>query len=97
MIFYLFGDYSRPIKPQLKVYTMEFEESELDAHWKNILDRRDDLEWRALCGKPPEEVGEPYECINCGYRHECIDLLQERYNMLAVELIDEFRDGEVVL
>ena len=97
MIFYLFGDYSRPVKPQLKVYTMEFEQDELDDNWNKILNRRDDIEWRAAYGEPPEEVGETYECINCGYRYKCIDFLQERYNVAIVELMEKYRNGEIVL
>ena len=94
MIFYLFGDYSRPIKPQLKVYTMEFEVDELNTHWKGILNRRDNLEWRVSVEEPPEEVGEPYECINCGYRYKCVELLQERFDMAITEYIEALRDGE---
>jgi len=97
MIFYLFGDYSRPIKPQLKVYTMEFEKNELNTHWKGILNRREDLEWRVSAKEPPEEVGEPYECINCGYKYKCIKWLQERYDMTIVELMEELRNGDVIL
>jgi len=99
MIFYLFGDYSRPIKPQLRVYTMEFETEELKEHWKSRLERRFDIELCATRQEVPLEVGESYECVNCGYRYKCVEFLQERYNMVIAEYIDTLRDGdkEVVL
>lgn len=99
MIFYLFGDYSRPIKPQLKVYTMEFEAEELEEYWKSRLERRLDTERRAARQQAPSEVGEPYECINCGYKYKCVELLQERYDMAITEYIEALRNGkdEVVL
>jgi len=57
MIFYLFGDYSRPIKPQLKVYTMEFEAEELEEYWKSRLERRSFIESCAARQQVPLEVG----------------------------------------
>lgn len=99
MVFYLFGDYSRPIKPQLKVYTMEFEAEELEEYWKSRLERIDYIERCAALREIPLEMGESYECINCGYRYKCVEFLQEEHDMVIAEYIDSLRNGddEVVL
>lgn len=97
MIFFLMGDYSRPVKPQLKVFTYSFDPLELKVHWKDKLDRIEYIEERVRIAEPPEEMGESYECINCGYRYCCVEFLQSRYNEVVVELLDAYKRGEVVL
>lgn len=37
-ILYLYGDYSRPFKPQLHVWRLEFEQWEIDETWETIVD-----------------------------------------------------------
>jgi len=97
MVFYLFGDYSRPIKPELKVYTMEFEEEQLRLHWKYRLTIREKIMLLANLDEVPDETGEFYECINCGYKYKCIEFLQERRALEAIGLIERIKDGEVIL
>ena len=97
MVFYLLGDYSRPVKPELKVYTMEFEEEQLELHWKYRLTIREKIELLANLNEVPDETGEFYECINCGYKHKCIEFLQERRTLEAIGLIERMKDGEVIL
>jgi hypothetical protein len=38
-ILYLYGDYSRPFKPKLHVWRIEFTQQEIDQAWSLILDR----------------------------------------------------------
>jgi len=78
IIFYLFGDYSRPIKPELKVYTFEWEKKEIDLHWNYRLGVGAQIDELIELDTPPTEVGEDYECTNCGYRRFCSDVLTPR-------------------
>ena len=75
VVFYLFGDYSRPIKPELKVYTFDWTMEEIDINWRYRLGRAKMIDEGIV---PPSEAGEDYECINCGYRRFCKDLLAAR-------------------
>lgn len=72
LVFYLFGDYSRPIKPDLEVYTLVFDKEELDRNWKLLVDRKEEIECALRDKTPPLLVGEPFECDNCGYAYECL-------------------------
>jgi len=93
MVFFLFGDYSRPITPQLKVYTIECTEEELEKHWMNNLRYIDRIEDCVVLGEPPEEMGEPYECINCGYKYKCVEWLQSRYNLVVFQYLERYKAG----
>ena len=86
MVFFLMGDYSRPIRPELKVYTLSFEEEELEDHWKFILKKRDVINYLETIGVAPDLMGESYECINCGYISFCKDWLKAKG---ALEVIEE--------
>lgn len=97
MIFYLFGDYSRPIRPELKVYTLDFDADQLELHWQYRLKRRQKIELLAQLGQPPVEMGEEYECSNCGYRHLCKEFLRERYHLDIMTIVERMKDGDVVL
>lgn len=97
MVFHLMGDYSRPIKPKLKVFTFDFEPVELEKWWESILKRREHIEECARIGRVPLEMGESYECLNCGYRYKCVEFLQERYEMAITDYIEALKNEDVVL
>jgi len=87
MVFFLMGDYSRPIKPELKVYTLSFEEEELEEHWKYIVKKKETIDYLASIKIAPDLMGESYECINCGYRCFCEDWLRAKGALEAIEEI----------
>lgn len=72
LVLYLMGDYSRPVKPELEVYTIEFSKEELEENWKLLIDRKDAIEDGIRDKLPPFMVGEPFECTNCGYANICL-------------------------
>lgn len=72
VVFYLMGDWSHPIKPELEVYTLVFDKEELDKNWKLLVDRKEEIECALRDKTPPLLVGEPFECGNCGYAYECL-------------------------
>lgn len=88
MVFYLMGDYSRPIKPELKDYTLVFEERELEENWDFLLGRKKMIEDCLKRGVPPIEVGFKWECSNCGYAYACEEFLQEKYEETVEKLME---------
>lgn len=47
-ILYLYGDYSRPFRPQLHIWRLEWEPRELTAIWRRVCDYRDDKQAHGL-------------------------------------------------
>jgi len=75
MPFHLMGDYTRPIRPQLKVWTLEYTLYEMERNWNEILEKRDYIEQCKAEGKIPEWVGEEFECLNCEFNPVCHGLM----------------------
>ena len=83
LVFFLFGDYSRfdiigdkkvyvGIRPQLRDFTFNFEQSELDAVWNKMNDNLEIIEHSKLTGQPPLISGEEWECRSCGFAYTCL-------------------------
>lgn len=71
MVFYMMGDYTRPIKPELEVYTITYSPVETELMWKMLLERKKIIE-RALADDVcPIDKGEDFECTNCMYDYLC--------------------------
>lgn len=73
VVFYLMGDYTRPIKPELEVYTITFTGTETAHIWKGLLDKRKAIEDGLKAQLPPIEKGEVFECLNCPYKNLCTE------------------------
>lgn len=83
IVFFLSGDYSRftdllgekiytGISPELKCWTLEFTDKELNDNWKKILDNREEIREALRTGSPPLCVGEKWECKLCGFAYTCL-------------------------
>jgi len=83
LVFFMSGDYTRftevfgtniytGIRPELKCWTLEFTDEELEENWKNILDNKADIELALKTGSPPLTVGEEFECKSCGFNYTCL-------------------------
>jgi len=79
MVFYLMGDYKRPIKPELEVYTIFSNVIETEVTWDMLLDKKRVIEQALKDGIPPNEKGEKYECQNCSYDYLCKEF--EKYTI----------------
>ena len=85
LVFHLFGDYSRftetpigleytGVQPELKSWTLYFNEVELSELWDLVLSKKAILERAVKEKKIPEEKGEKWECMyDCGFTHVCPD------------------------
>lgn len=71
MVFYLMGDYTRPIKPELEVYTIKYAPMETEVIWRSLLEKRELIIEALKNDVPPIEKGEPFECTNCTYDYLC--------------------------
>jgi CRISPR/Cas system-associated exonuclease Cas4 (RecB family) len=71
MVFYLMGDYTRPIKPELEIYTISYTPVETETIWRFLLDRKETIEESLRKDVPPIEKGEDFECTNCPYDYLC--------------------------
>lgn len=87
LVFYLMGDYSKPIKPELKCYTCYFTYEELEENWKFLLGRKRLIEECLKKGEPPIERGFEWECKNCGYLYKCKEWLGKAYEDALEKLI----------
>ena len=83
LVFFLFGDYSRfieilgkkeyvGIRPQLRCFTFDFEESDLLEVWQSMNNNLAEIEHAKKTGIPPLIAGEEWECSNCGYSYTCL-------------------------
>jgi CRISPR/Cas system-associated exonuclease Cas4 (RecB family) len=83
VVFFNSGDYSRftdvfgkkvytGIQPELKSWTLEFTEEELEENWKKILYNKAEIELALKTGIPPFISGEDFECRNCGFNYTCL-------------------------
>ena len=83
LVFFLFGDYSRfieilgkkqyvGIRPQLRCFTFDFEESDLLEVWQSMNQNLAEIEHAKKTGIPPLIAGEEWECSNCGYSYTCL-------------------------
>lgn len=83
LVFFLFGDYSRfveilgkkqytGIRPKLRDFTFDFEESDLLEVWQSMNNNLAEIEHSKKTGIPPLIAGEEWECDNCGYSYVCL-------------------------
>jgi hypothetical protein len=83
LVFFLFGDYSRFIdilgkkqyvgmRPQLRCFTFDFDESDLLEVWQSMNNNLAEIEHAKKTGIPPLITGEEWECDNCGYSYICL-------------------------
>ena len=83
LVFFMSGDYKRftevvgekfytGIQPELKCWTLEFTEEELEENWKKILYNKAEIELALKTGSPPLLVGEEWECKSCGFSYVCL-------------------------
>ena len=83
LVFFLFGDYSRfieilgkkqyvGIRPQLRCFTFDFDESDLLEVWESMNNNLAEIEHSKKTGIPPLIAGEEWACSNCGYSYTCL-------------------------
>lgn len=83
LVFFLFGDYSRfdetfgqkfyvGIRPQLRCFTYNFEQLDLDSVWNKMNDNLEDIEHSRAIKQPPLISGEEWECRSCGFSYVCL-------------------------
>lgn len=77
MVFYMMGDYTRPIKPELEIYTITYSPIETELIWKALLEKKKVIEDALKNDIPPLEKGEDFECTNCLYDYLCLEF--EKY------------------
>lgn len=73
--FHILGDYTRPVKPKIKVWTMIYTQAEMERNWNEILEKRDYIEQCMAEGKIPEWTGYDFECINCEFNPVCMGIM----------------------
>ncbi|GAI26914.1 unnamed protein product, partial [marine sediment metagenome] len=84
LIFFLFGDYTRfvevagkkyyvGIRPLLRCFTFNFEQSDLDEVWKLMNLNLAEIELAKQTGIPPLIIGEEWECNGCGFEYVCFE------------------------
>jgi len=98
MVFYLMGAWGKDILPDVKIFTVSFEEDEIKEHWSNLVRRKKMLEECIKKRKPPEETGFPWECKNCGFKYKChisggLEMIEKERERLRKEL--EVMKGEI--
>ena len=83
LVFFLFGDYSRfdeifgrkvyvGIRPKLRDFTFNFEQSDLDKVWDKMNVNLEDIEYAKAIRQPPLSCGEEWECKSCGFSYVCL-------------------------
>jgi len=83
LVFFLFGDYSRfdeifgrkvyvGIRPKLRDFTFNFEQSDLDKVWDKMNVNLEEIEYGRKIGQPPLMSGEEWECKSCGFSYICL-------------------------
>lgn len=83
IVFYLMGDYTRPIKPELEVYTISTDYVETKGIWDSpILENRSIIDTALKDNICPLKKGEPFECLNCSYDYLCQEF--EKYSVKLV-------------
>ncbi len=96
LVYFMSGDYSRftevlgkkvytGIKSELKCWTLEFTDEELEKMWKQILSNKADIEFALKTGDPPLTVGEEWECRTCSFNYVCLG------GDVATEPVDELK------
>ena len=84
LVFHLFGDYSRftdtpvgleytGIEPELKSWTLFFEESELKEFWDGILANKAYIELCLKTSTIPDCEGDNFKCNRCPFSYICPD------------------------
>lgn len=82
LVFFLFGNYSKfteiagknyytGVRPELRCFTFNFKQSDLDEVWKLINLNLAEIELAKKTGIPPLIIGEDYECKGCGFEYVC--------------------------
>jgi len=83
LVFFLFGDYTRfevdmfgnkkyvGIRPKLRCFTFEFTKEDLLEVWQLMNQNLAEIEHAKKTGIPPFDVGEEWECNNCGFNYIC--------------------------
>ena len=71
-ILYLMGNWKPPF-PDIKAFTIDFTQEEIDTNWNKVLHRRDILVKAIQAKKPPEAklYCKDWECKSCRYRLRC--------------------------
>jgi len=83
LVFFLFGDYQRFIevagqkqyvglRPKLRCFTYDFDESDLLEVWKLMNNNLAEIEQAKKTGIPPLLTGGKWECNQCGYAYICL-------------------------
>lgn len=83
LVYFMSGDYTRftealgikvytGVQPELKCWTLEFTNEELEENWKGILNNKEEIELALKSGRPPLIAGEKWECSYCAYSYICL-------------------------
>jgi len=73
MVLFEHGDYKKPIRPELKIWTIIFTYSELELNWNKLLARRNLIQKCLKERKVPLERGFEWECNECGFRDRLLN------------------------